>query len=454
MVTEIARRIRAFTVHKMCPIECPPVVNNIPEDVHALITGQTLSSTEGTIRVDAVNIYELYTDLTLAKIKDKAYGNEMKSISNYRELFTCTNKVSVKRKFGEKILLKGDPWSGKTTICKKVAFDWATGELNDFYVVFFIPLKLLKEYDTVESIIRDQHPFLEEKRITKQNVRDILEGFGSKLLLILDGFNELVDRQTQNSDVMELIKGQKLMQSNIILTSRPHVTQKIEQYFDTIVQVTGFSLPHAKKYSTQVLASSQKAETVLQFYQYGCNRDKRIHFNPMILSVLCVLIGHDESFISPVEIYMRLVTVLYLIYARKNDLLYGRSEFLSVVKSIGTIAWNVLKSANQFLTRADVLRVVGPDAFSYGLLVGYEDFRLVQDETADIVVSFVHPSVQQILAAFSYVLALNNGDDCHIRSVKQSIMLNSPLFLSFCLWFCTKIRLILHVQIGTNHFLI
>ena len=419
----LVKNIRAFVVDL-------PVVNGILEEADALVTGQTLSSTEGTSSVDTMKIDKSYTDLALAKIINKAHGSAIKSVSNYIELFTDKKNVPAKWKYGKKFLLTGIAGSGKTTFCRKLVFDWATRKFHEFDFVFIVPLKQVERGDTLESMIR--YPLVKDKeRITNEKLRGILESFGRKVLLLLDGFDEL-DSQTQNSDVMELIKGQKLMQSSIIVTSRPHVTQKIEKYFDTIVQVTGFNPTQAKKYLAQVLDSTKKVEIVLQFYQYGYKRDKRIHFNPMILSVLCVLIR--ESFKSSAKMYMRLVTVLYVKYLKR----YGMSDFLSVLNSLGTIAWNVLKSGNQFFKRTDVLRVAGIDAFSYGLLVGYEDFRLIRDETADIMVSFIHPSIKLFLAAFFYVSALNNGDDCHIMSVTKSIMLNSPLFLSFCLWFLHK----------------
>ena len=95
-------------------------------------------------------------------------------------------------------------------------------------------------------------------------------------------------------------------------------------------------------------------------------------------------------------------------------------------------------TGNPLLRRSDVITEVGPDAFDYGRLIGHEDaHRLIQDETADIVVTFAHRSIQEFLGAFYFIQALDKGeriDSLQGYSVEPLFMTN-PLFFSFCLWF-------------------
>ena len=62
---------------------------------------------------------------------------------------------------GERILLKGDPGMGKTTVSKKAAYDWAMGILKVFSIIFFVFLKLVKPGDSIENVIIQQTPMLE-----------------------------------------------------------------------------------------------------------------------------------------------------------------------------------------------------------------------------------------------------------------------------------------------------
>ena len=83
---------------------------------------------------------------------------------------------------------------------------------------------------------------------------------------------------------------------------------------------------------------------------------------------------------------------------------------------------------------------VGKDAFDFGLLIGNEDaHRLIRDETADIFVTFPHRSLQEFLGAFYFVWMLAQGEllESLLGADSKPIFMTNPLFLQFCLWFCT-----------------
>ena len=59
----------------------------------------------------------------------------------------------------EKILLKADPGMGKTSLGKKIGWDWAIKKFQAFSVVFFVFLKLVKPGDLLENVIITTHAF-------------------------------------------------------------------------------------------------------------------------------------------------------------------------------------------------------------------------------------------------------------------------------------------------------
>ena len=95
--------------------------------------------------------------------------------------------------------------------------------------------------DAIENVIIDQTPVLEGLNITGSKIKTILESFGPRCLLILDGLDE--HALGQNQDVIKIIEGRKYLFCNIIVTSRPHSTWDIEKHFPTIVSVEGFTYP-------------------------------------------------------------------------------------------------------------------------------------------------------------------------------------------------------------------
>ena len=108
---------------------------------------------------------DLYCELILEKLHNKPTGLFRKRIENYAELFVFFEHEGDLSKSSrvpcKKILIKGDPGMGKTTLVKKIAFDWAKKLFTKVTIVFFVFLKSVKPGDTIENVIIDQTPELE-----------------------------------------------------------------------------------------------------------------------------------------------------------------------------------------------------------------------------------------------------------------------------------------------------
>ena len=93
--------------------------------------------------------------------------------------------------------------------------------------------------------------------------------------------------------------------------------------------------------------------------------------------------------------------------------------------------------------RREVLNIVDDDAFEYGFFSGHEDYTLIGDPVADVLISFPHRTVEEFFGAFSLVLTLEDGID--IESV-PGLNSSSPIFmtnhyvLEFCLFAISYIR--------------
>ena len=141
------------------------------------------------------------------------------------------------------------------------------------------------------------------------------------------------------------------------------------------------------------------------------------------------------------EIYTRMVRCLYKKYTLRKNKDYVDEEFVSVLKSVGSLALDTLLSGNPLLKRSEVLKKVGSDAFDYGLLIGHEDFKLIRDETSDIFVTFPHRSLQEFAGSFYLILMLSEGETLESLlgdSSYRPIFMTNPLFLQFCVWFLYK----------------
>ena len=429
-----------------------------------------------------VDMDDLYTDLTLEKIHNKPARQKVEKLKHYSELFEKSKHIervdsdhdlheySLAKKpidkrsssydlpldlslcKGEKIFMKGDPGIGKTTQCKKISWDWAMGVFTYFRIVFFVFLKLVKPGDVIENVIIEQNPYMKGLEITEQKVRSILELFRDKCLLILDGLDE--HAFGANADVFKIIKGEKFLNCNVIVTSRPHSTRDTEQYFTTVVRVEGFTRNKAKEFASKIL-DNRKTEHVLNYNPINIERhpswketDDRnlthMYSCPMLLSFMCLLVREDDidlldTTMHTGEIYTRMVRCLYKKYIIRRGLPFNSDQFEKVMTSVGKLALKMLLSGDPFLQRSEVIYEVGSDVFDYGLLIGHEDtFRLSRNETADIFVTFPHRSLQEFLGSFSFIRMLDQGEDIKIllgENSEKPIFLTDTLFLQFCLWF-------------------
>ena len=396
---------------------------------------------------------DLYTDLTLEKVDNRLLSEEHKSskLSDYREIFPepkerprkmcpCLESEDDSDSEGERILFKGDPGMGKTTVSKKAAYDWAMGLFKTFTIVFFVFLKLVKPGDSIESVIIEQTPALEGLGLKETQLKHILETFGNKCLLILDGLDEHAGGH--NDDVLKIIKRQKLWRCHVLVTSRPHSTKDLESYFKLIVQVNGFTHKEAAKFALKILRSRYLVEQAVSYNPGNFVENITLSNCPILLSFICLLVRENEidlsdDNINTGEIYTRLIRCLYKKFTIRTNIMYQYAEFVKVITAVGKIAFHALLTGNPLFRRSRVIEEVGPNAFDYGLLIGHEDGKmLIRDETADILITFPHRSLQEFLGAFYFIQALDKGEsmDSLRGGNAEPLFMTNPLFLSFCLW--------------------
>ena len=392
-----------------------------------------------------VDMDELYTELTLEKNDKKLFREEHKKLENYRKLFAPPISGMLKYLdiryyypypvISRKILLKGGPGMGKTSLSKKIAWDWAKRLFVKVSIVFFVFLKLVKPGDFIEDAIVQQTRKFQKKQIQRKKLTNILEHFGHRCLLILDGYDECA--LGQNEKLIDILSGLKFENCNIILTSRPHSIVDIENNFDTIVSVEGFTRNEAQKFACRIVPDEEKVENILNFDPAGKRdhpneeetedvldfnlagerSDRPVHSVPILLSFLCLLVREEnidlsDKTISMGEIYFRMVQCLYKKFTIRKGIKFEKGSLITVLKSVGKLALETLLSGKPEFERSKIIEQVGEEVFEYGLLIGEDGFSLTRDMAVDTLVTFPHRSLQEFLGAFYFVLSLGKKANC------------------------------------------
>ena len=261
----LADNLRPF-IEKTTKLEMAPWLRAYTVDMDRLYTDPVLDRKENTstgeeVQPITVDMSKMYTDSVLDRIQNTPVEEEFKLISDYRELFLLDPTDIT----GKKVLVTGDPGKGKSTFVKKIAWDWSRGVFVDITLVLVVQLKLLESDDSIENVIIRQCQPLEGLKVSEKKLRQILDKFGNRCLLILDGLDE---NDGKNEDVWKIIHCQKFYNCNVLLTSRPHFIGEAEVNGYTVVTVQGFTKEKSEAYLSNVLRPKKDSvHMVLKFYE-------------------------------------------------------------------------------------------------------------------------------------------------------------------------------------------
>ncbi len=359
------------------------------------------------IEEDVLDFEEVYIDLGITKEGPMTSEEDTGPVTDYTKLFAenpeSTEGGRKRRRLRKKILIKGDPGIGKSTLAAKMAYEWATSTWKMFSLVFFISMRVVKPEDPIENIIIDENivPSVYATNYDRGKILQILQDYGEKCLLIFDD----LDGQVTNEMVLRIFKDLALTNCHIVLTARPNAIAGIKKYFTTVCNVDGFSERDATEYVTKLLKNKDKIESVMDFTKenqsIGISEMWRY---PTLLLFICILVNDGNldlqcKTITLTNIYDKLLLCLYRRYVVKRGIVNDPKKRRETLLKLGKLAYEGLQKGRLLFSKKEIEERVGKEAFYYGIIIGYKDRYIVQDIDADFLVCFLHQSIQDYLAA-------------------------------------------------------
>ena len=320
----------------------------------------------------------------------------------------CRNKGE-----GSMVLAEGSPGIGKTTLCLKLAYDWANESMPSTFPVFELVL-LLKcrdlDGEIMEAIFEQLLPVdMEEK--TKKRLRNFIENINSqeRILIILDGLDELPGKSRHDVDL--LLNRRILPFCYVLTTTRQE--KGIEAWkqfsFDIRLLIEGFSeensLEYIRKHFNNVDPS--KGERLIEETKENTSLHA-LQNNPLNLLLLCVVYEEYEGKLpsSRTNLFQIIVRCLLRRYCEKNSVKACKKDrnlekqFEADLLVLGELAWKCLLSDRHGFREGELKKFERSDdklvVRNLGLVYKEESLKRLKPRHEYF---FLHKSFQEYLAA-------------------------------------------------------
>ena len=154
------------------------------------------------------------------------------------------------------VLMEGAPGIGKSMLTWELCRKWE--EFSCMKQYSLVVLLRLRE-EKVQRISKVSQLFLSYKSKQKKSlVEEVSESQGSGVLFILDGFDELPKTLQKESFLLDLIGGDVLPASTVLVTSRPSATAQLRTSCcpQKVIEILGFTQESVQAYASRIFSSN------------------------------------------------------------------------------------------------------------------------------------------------------------------------------------------------------
>ena len=258
-------------------------------------------------------------------------------------------------------IVEGSPGIGKTTLCLKLALDWAhqrgsAASFPEFELVLLLKCRDI-DGDLQEAITEQLFP----KDMSKDVREELFRFFESienqkRVLIILDGLDELAEKSKHHVD--DLLHRKRWAFCNVLATTRQEkgieVRTQFKFAYNIFLQIEGFTEEDSFEYIKRHFKvagpehSSKGEELIEEIKNNALLQD--LQKNPLSLLLLCVVYEDHEGELpsSRTDLYRIIVLCLLRRYCAKQDVKASKkdrdleTQFERDMRCLGKLAWDCL----------------------------------------------------------------------------------------------------------------
>ncbi|XP_038047306.1 protein NLRC5-like [Patiria miniata] len=365
---------------------------------------------------------------------------------------------------GNRLLVIAEAGLGKTTLLKKIAYDWAdlktgdqtekqqqperTSVLGRYELVFVVEVNQMGEtFDIIDAIF--------SQIITDRKLRERFEGLEKyiienpeRVLILLDGADEIsfqrlkVAQCKSGISLNDVVSFKTLKSCKVIVTSRQKTANEqllsMHEHF-TKINIVGFDEEYRAKYARKYLTNF-KTDDQNRFLARvnGSETLRSLAEIPLFLWLMCHTWAHEDKL--PDQITSLFQDNMHLLYQHKTSKETEKqvSDTQTDVSKLGMIALEGLLDPNGEMLHFSEDKIDSKDLHIFkkgsdvGLLSKRKIFRRL--ETVSYF-SFLHKTFQEYCAA-AFLVDLSRTDESTFDQYLSRILHGDVETLEYVLIFC------------------
>ena len=319
------------------------------------------------------------------------------------------------------ILVEGAQGIGKSTFAWKLCRKWGKKKLlQQYQLVVLLRLrdKSVRTAKEISDLFRyDNH------QIQQALVEEVKRTGGKQMLLLFEGYDELpVKLRTKKSIFLDVIKGEKLPEATVLVTSRPwgseFLLRECKRHISQRIEILGFTDSNIQSYLKSNIPDDRSLLADLKKF-IACNPHiNSLMYVPLNSAIVVEVYRNsrkDHTLVAKTttELYSSLVRSLLLrhlfnhsVYGKKKD--WNIQSFTDLPKDVyeqlckqGELAYKGICDDQQFIFYPKDFETLGMSMETIetlGLIQRVQELHA--DKGCVVSYNFLHLTVQQYLAAF------------------------------------------------------